>query len=175
MEVIAALALLGVVVLVGLESIRTGIFIRQDGADYAVLRSLADQKLSEIASLPTPRLRGRVGETSGTFPEALGAATWRVVVEEIGVHERPAALPLPPRGPGAGSTAGERVERPGGEVTGARGHVERSGLFEVTVDVRTASRRFVAATYLDRFAGARSPPDEPDAPDDGRARLRRPP
>ncbi len=82
LEVMVALAILSAVVVVGLESVGVGAAVRARAAEYAAPRSLAEQKLAELAALSGSELLARQGIRDGSFDPPFAEARWTVEVKE---------------------------------------------------------------------------------------------
>ena len=82
LETLVALALLGAVVVVGLESIGVGASARKRAADYAELRLLAEGKLEAAAIRFAQDREGLLGVTKGGFEAPFENANWRLEIRE---------------------------------------------------------------------------------------------
>lgn len=82
LEVLVALAVLGAVIVVGLESVGMGAAARARAAEHAELRQLAMEKLSEVTSLGGRDLEALRGVSSARFAAPFEDALWALEVAE---------------------------------------------------------------------------------------------
>jgi prepilin-type N-terminal cleavage/methylation domain-containing protein len=82
LEALVALAILGVLVVVGVESVGLGASARVRSAEYADLRMLSERKLAEVATLSGTELQQIAGEHEGRFGPPLEDAVWELNVAE---------------------------------------------------------------------------------------------
>jgi prepilin-type N-terminal cleavage/methylation domain-containing protein len=82
LEALVALAILGVVVVVGVEGVGLGASARARAAEYADLRTLSERKLAEVATLSGTELQEIAGRHEGRFAPPFEDAVWQVSVTE---------------------------------------------------------------------------------------------
>lgn len=138
LEVLAALAVLGVLLIAGLASTRVGMTARSEAVEYADLRLLAESKLSELAALSSRELRAAAGTASGRFPAPFVETTW-----VARIREEPGAADLLPE---------ELRERVGVGAGGALSGVSlATSLFRVEVEVARGGDRLRLGTWVNRL------------------------
>lgn len=82
LEALVALAILGVIVVVGVEGVGLGASARVRSAEYADLRMLCERKLAEVATLSGRELQNISGRHEGSFAAPFEDAEWRLTVQE---------------------------------------------------------------------------------------------
>lgn len=82
LEALVALAILGVVVVVGVEGVGLGASARVRSAEYADLRMLCERKLAEVATLSGTELQQIAGRHEGRFEPPFEDAVWQLTIQE---------------------------------------------------------------------------------------------
>lgn len=82
LEALVALAILGVVVVVGVEGVGLGASARARSADYADLRMLSERKLAEVTMRSGTELQQIAGRHEGRFEPPFEDAVWELNVAE---------------------------------------------------------------------------------------------
>ena len=77
-----ALAVLGAVVVLGLESIGLGAAARGRAGVQSELRVLAERKLGQVAVMTGADIRARLGITEGRFATPFDDAVWKLEIRE---------------------------------------------------------------------------------------------